>query len=222
MIISGICRCLVRFERDCTLCEGAHSHRTLLPPVVLYRHHSIPASPPRQLTKTSKKILSSLSLSLFCRNKEHQQTAWHPQLRSLEGWPCTCTQTVLLPSPNVFLRNFGLLVFFLATGESLQKAFITVSGEKDTKTKGKQSTSFPKPSGLTKQKQGIPRMPTCGLRRCVRIKHIRPSKNKERKKKVPKVVMIRTMRDERRTINNETILSSRQPRNMVAISQHAS
>lgn len=49
-----------------------------------------------------------------------------------------------------------------------------------------------------------------------------PKIERKKKDKVPKVVMIRTMRDERRTINNETILSSRQPRNMVAISQHAS
>lgn len=95
---------------------------------------------PRQLAMISKKILGTLSLSPFCPNKEQQQTAWHPQLRSIVGWPYKQTMAYYT-SPNILAQNFGLLLFSLATEEPFQKAFITVSGETEKKIA---SNFFPK------------------------------------------------------------------------------
>lgn len=118
-------------------------------------------------------------------------------------------------SPNILAQNFGLLLFSLATEEPFQKAFITVSGETEKKIA---SNFFPKPSQdrviLTSQPAGTD--VACALNTS---DHSKIRQNK--KKVVPKVVMIKMMHDERRTINNKTITSLRQPRNMVAISQQA-
>lgn len=139
------------FERDCALCKGAHSLQTLLPPVVLYRHHSIsfPTTARKDKQKNTRLSLS-LSLSSVQTKNSNKRLDTRNLGASKVGLTYTYTQTVAFPSPNVFAQNFGLLLFFLATDKPLQKAFITVSGEKVTKTKGKQSTAFPKPSSITK------------------------------------------------------------------------
>lgn len=148
MIISGICHvlCFLRGTALFAKVRTAFKHCCRLwfcTDITVFRS-------PRRLAKTSKKILGSLSLSSVQTKNSNKRLDTRNLGASKVGLTYTYTQTVAFPSPNVFAQNFGLLLFFLATDKPLQKAFITVSGEKVTKTKGKQSTAFPKPSSITK------------------------------------------------------------------------